>query len=210
MATRYDAVVFDLLTGLIDSWSLWNAAAGDPETGARWRHHYLRLTYATGDYRPYEEMVLQAARESGVGEETADRLIASWGDLKAWPEAKAVLNELKLELPLAVVTNCSEIMGAAAASKAGVDFDVLVTAERAGAYKPDPRPYRLALDELEVTPGRALFVAGSVFDVNGAGALGMPVFWHNHVGLPRPDEAPALVAEHRSLEPLVAFALAVD
>jgi hypothetical protein len=28
---RYDAVVFDLLTALIDSWSLWNDVVGSPD-----------------------------------------------------------------------------------------------------------------------------------------------------------------------------------
>lgn len=200
---RYDAVIFDLLTGLIDSWSLWNRIAGDAETGGRWRHHYLKLTYATGDYRPYEDMVAQAARESGVGDETAEALVAGWGDLEPWPEAKEVLSKLKPHVPLAVVTNCSERMGRAAAGRVGIDFDLVVTAERAGAYKPDPRPYTLALRELDVAPEKALFVAGSAFDVNGAGAIGMPVFWHNHVGLLAPERATALIAEHRSLEPLI-------
>jgi FMN phosphatase YigB (HAD superfamily) len=104
---------------------------------------------------------------------------------------------------LAIVTNCSERLGGKAVASVGVAFDVVVIAERAGAYKPDPRPYRLALDELGVAPERALFVAGSVFDVNGARALGMDVYWHNRAGLPRPDHAPALIAEHPSLEPLV-------
>jgi len=58
---RYSAVIFDVLTGLIDSWTLWNAVAGDPETGTRWRQHYLQLTYGVGDYQPYEELVVQAA-----------------------------------------------------------------------------------------------------------------------------------------------------
>lgn len=30
---RYDAVLFDLLTAVIDSWTLWNDVAGDPGTG---------------------------------------------------------------------------------------------------------------------------------------------------------------------------------
>ena len=29
----YDAVVFDLLTALIDSWTLWNDVAGSAEDG---------------------------------------------------------------------------------------------------------------------------------------------------------------------------------
>lgn len=208
MSPKYDAVIFDVLTGLMDSWSLWNAVAGDAETGQRWRHHYLRLTYATGDYQPYEDLVVQAAEEQGLGADTGQHLVARWGDLQTWPEAPGVLGQLKGRVPLAVVTNCSVALGTQAVEKVGVPFDVVVIAEQVGAYKPDPRPYRAALDQLSVSPDRALFVAGSVFDVNGAGRLGMPVFWHNKAGLPRPDEGlDALKAEHRSLEPLIEFVL---
>lgn len=204
---HYDAVIFDVLTGLIDSWTLWNAVAGDPDTGNRWRHHYLRLTYGIGDYQPYEELVVQAARECDLGEAFGLSLIERWDELKAWPDAKHVLGALKEHVPLAVVINCSERLGRKAVANVGVEFDVVVIAERAGAYKPDPRPYKLALDELGVAPGQALFVAGSVFDVNGAGALGMNVYWHNRAGLPRPDHAPALIAGHPSLEPLAGIIL---
>ncbi|WP_395708628.1 hypothetical protein [Reyranella sp.] len=38
---RYDAVVFDLLTVLLDSWSLWNDVAGSAEAGLAWRRRYL-------------------------------------------------------------------------------------------------------------------------------------------------------------------------
>lgn len=207
MPSRYDAVIFDLLTGLIDSWTLWNQAAGDAEAGGRWRHAYLRLTYATGDYQPYEDLVRQAARESGVGEASAERLIAQWATLRPWPEARSVLNTLKQYLPLAVVTNCSERLGHIAADTLGVPFDCVVTAERAGAYKPDPRPYRMALEELGLAPKRALFVAGSAFDVGGAGAIGMPVYWHNHVGLAAHGDTSALISEQRSLKPLCEVAL---
>ena len=208
MSKTYDAVIFDLLTGLMDSWSLWNAVAGDAETGQRWRHHYLQLTYATGDYQPYEELVVQAAEEQGVGAETGRQLVARWGELQPWPEVPGVLRRLQGEFPLAVVTNCSVALGTKAVETVGVPFDVVVIAEQVGAYKPDPRPYQAALDQLGVEPRRSLFVAGSVFDVNGAGRLGLPVFWHNHAGLPRPDAGlGALKAEHRSLDPLVDFVL---
>ena len=45
MSRRYDAVLFDLLTALLDSWSLWNDVAGDADAGRRWRAEYLRITY---------------------------------------------------------------------------------------------------------------------------------------------------------------------
>jgi hypothetical protein len=59
---RYDAVIFDLLTALLDSWSLWNTAAGSAEEGMRWRRKYLELTYAAGAYRPYQTIVAEAAQ----------------------------------------------------------------------------------------------------------------------------------------------------
>jgi len=60
---KYDAVVFDLLTALIDSWTLWNAVAGSADDGMKWRRRYLEITYGCGAYRPYETLVREAARD---------------------------------------------------------------------------------------------------------------------------------------------------
>jgi hypothetical protein len=83
--TRYDAVVFDLLTALIDSWTLWNTAAGSAEDGLRWRRKYLELTYGQGAYQPYEALVRAAAEQSGVGVACADELTRRWDELPPWP-----------------------------------------------------------------------------------------------------------------------------
>jgi 2-haloacid dehalogenase len=34
---RFDAVLFDLLTALLDSWTLWNKVAGSAKDGGNWR-----------------------------------------------------------------------------------------------------------------------------------------------------------------------------
>jgi hypothetical protein len=65
---RYDAVVFDLLTALLDSWTLWNTVAGAEVDGLRWRRRYLEITYGCGAYRPYEVLVREAARDVGLPE----------------------------------------------------------------------------------------------------------------------------------------------
>jgi len=131
---RYDAVVFDLLTALIDSWTLWNAAAGSADAGLRWRRKYLELTYGQGTYSPYEEIVRAAAEQSGVGLSCADELVRRWDELPPWPETIAVLSELAKRAPLAVATNCSIALGRRAAARCGVEFAVVVTAEEAGRY----------------------------------------------------------------------------
>ena len=62
----YEAILFDLLTALLDSWTLWNRVAGDPARGRRWRAAYLELTYGCGAYRPYESLVADAARRTDL------------------------------------------------------------------------------------------------------------------------------------------------
>jgi 2-haloalkanoic acid dehalogenase type II len=195
----YDAVVFDLLTALIDSWSLWNDVAGSADKGMKWRRRYLEITYGCGTYRPYETLVREAAHDTGFPETFADELSRRWGELKPWPEAAGVLR--KIPAPLAVATNCSVVKGKQAAALVGVPFKLVETAESIGFYKPRPEVYRAVLEKLGTKPGRTLFVAGSASDVPGAKAVGMPVYWHNRVGLPPRDDAKPDFLE-KSLEPL--------
>ena len=196
-------VLFDLLTALIDSWTLWNSVAGSEAAGRRWRAEYLRLTYGCGAYVPYETLVRDAARNTGLAENAADALEARWPDLPVWSGAQQALDALKGRTKLAVVTNCSIRLGALAAARLKTSWDCVVTAEEAGAYKPDPRPYRLALDRLGVAPQEAAFVAGSGYDLFGTSAVGLKTYWHNRVGLARPDGAPAAALERPTLDDLI-------
>ena len=203
----YDAVAFDLLTALLDSWTVWNKAAGSVADGLRWRRAYLRLTYGCGAYRPYEHLVLEAASEAGLGNTEAARLTALWGELQPWPEVRDVLNRLpQTGLRLGVATNCSIPLGQQAAACVGVPLAAIVTAEEAGFYKPRAEPYRALLEKLGTEPARTLFVAGSPADIPGAMQVGMPVFWHNRAGLPFVAHAarPLLIAD--TLHPLADLA----
>ena len=110
-----------------------------------------------------------------------------------------MLRKLAQNHQLGIVTNCSERLGRAAAAKVGVPFEVIVTSERAGFYKPRPEPYRLALSELAMEPREVLFVAGSGFDLIGTSQVGLDTYWHNRVGLQRPPAAPPPMREERSL-----------
>ncbi len=199
---KYDAVIFDLLTALIDSWTLWNSVAGNAEDGMKWRRRYLEITYGCGAYRPYETLVREAAKDVGLPERFGDELERRWGELATWPEAGEVLK--KIPVPLAVATNCSIRLGRQAAERVGVPFRLIETAESVGFYKPQPEVYRAVLQKLGTEPERTLFVAGSASDVPGAKGVGMPVYWHNRVGLPQRDDARPDFQE-KSLEPLAAL-----
>jgi 2-haloalkanoic acid dehalogenase type II len=201
--SRYDAVVFDLLTALLDSWTLWDSVAGGEGPGRRWRMAYLKRTYHAGAYRAYEDVVAEAAAEAGLPPGVTAELVRRWPELKPWTETHRVLSVLQGMVPLGMVTNCSEALARQAVVNLRVPARVLVSAERAGHYKPQERPYRLALAELGVAPERALFVAGSAFDVAGAMAVGMTVYWHNRIGLPLLAGSPAPLYHEARLEPLM-------
>lgn len=200
---KYDAVLFDLLTALLDSWTVWADVAGSAEVGRRWRDEYLKITYGEGAYRDYETLVAEAAEAQGLDRSYSDQLALHWESIQPWDEAPGVLRELlSAGLKIGVVTNCSEELGQIAADQLDVPLDVMVTAQAAGSYKPRPEPYALAIKKLGIPAERILFVAGSRYDIPGAGGLGMPVWWHNRVHMDRGD-LPAPLFEHDNLRPLI-------
>lgn len=206
---RPKVIIFDLLTALLDSWTLWNAStpSGTEEEGRLWRARYLEITFQQGTYASYESLMKQAAADVGVASSAPEKLLRDWSKLEAWPEVFDVLQRLKAQgYKLGVVTNCSKELGnkaavRAATSKTGeqLAFDTVITAEESGFYKPVKQAYDAILAAMGVDASEALFVAGSAGDVQGATNAGMKVVWHNHVGL-APKGSAVPLRESRSLD----------
>jgi putative hydrolase of the HAD superfamily len=95
--------------------------------------------------------------------------------LEPLPGALAVLASLRSRgLELAVVSNWD--IGLAELLErigAGSLFTAIVTTAEAGADKPEPAVFRLALERVGVEPGRALHVGDEPEDAAGARAAGM-------------------------------------
>jgi 2-haloacid dehalogenase len=113
-----------------------------------------------------------------------------------------VIERLSKTHLLGVVINCYQRLGLIASIRIVVEFEVIVSAERAGYYKPHPAPYPIPLDELNRHPGGVPFVAGSAFDLVGTARVELDTYWHNRVGLKRPEGTPPPLREARSLEEL--------
>jgi hypothetical protein len=129
---RPKAIIFDLLTALLDSWTLWNLSAGSAENGHKWRNRYLELTFGCGAYKPYEDLVEQAARDVELDPGVATTLLAGWDKLKPWPEVEGTLEKLRQKgYKMGVVTNCSIILGRRAAALVG-RWEGVITAEEVG------------------------------------------------------------------------------
>ena len=113
----YDGVLFDLFSGLLDSQPAYDEVAGSASLGSRWRSEHSRLSYLTGDYRSFDDLVAEAAERIGLSPDRAPALVARLGELSPWPEAPAVLAQLRATVKIGVVTNCSEEVGRRAADR---------------------------------------------------------------------------------------------
>lgn len=170
----------------------------------RWRKRYLSMTYGTGRYEPYETLVAEAAAAEGFLKSWAKDLEDRFGELQPWPGVRETLEGLtKMGVNMGIVTNCSQRLGEVAANCVGVAFDCVVTAEGAGFYKPDPRPYQAGIAALGVLAERTLFVAGSAYDLFGTAKTGLDTYWHDRIGLTPLEGAPAPKVRERDLRMLI-------
>ncbi len=187
MTAAYRAVTFDLLSALVDSRSLFETVAGDGAAGGRWREAQLRLVAASGNYRPFEQIVTEAAREAGVGAALAGQLLAQWGQIQPYPDSSTVLTRLSGSgLTLLILTNSSQRLAELVAAKLPIRWHAVVSAEAAGAYKPDPRAYAAGCRAAGSAAAEILFVPGSAQDLRGATQAGHPTYWVNRRSLPAP------------------------
>jgi 2-haloacid dehalogenase len=171
MATRnVHAVLFDLLMAVMNSLAVWSAAAGDQRHGLAWRDAVTRRMTASSTYEPYEELVSGAATELGLPREAVPKLFEGWREMDPWPDSAAVS---RLALPYAFVTNCSRPLARVSAERSRLSPRFVLSAEEAGWFKPDPRIYHEACRRLGSSPDSTLFVAGSAYDAEGAGAAGL-------------------------------------
>ena len=172
--------------GVMNSLQAWTAAAGDSQVGIAWRDAATRRMVANRRYRPYADLVSEAAAEVGLPADAAPELFDRWHRMEPWPDAAALL---RLDLPYAFVTNCSAELGVVAAGRSGLAPAFTLSAEEAGWYKPDPRTYRQACRLLGTAPGHTAFVAGSAYDADGARAAGMPTWFITRRSDRRPSDA---------------------
>ena len=163
-------VLFDLLMAVMNSLAVWATAAGNERHGSAWRDAVTTRMAASSTYVPYEELVINAAADLGLRARAVRELFERWRGMDSWPDAAALA---RLRLPYAFVTNCSERLARLAAERSQLAPRLVLSAEEAGWYKPDPRIYQEACRRLLSAPESTLFVAGAPYDAEGARAAGL-------------------------------------
>jgi HAD superfamily hydrolase (TIGR01493 family) len=146
---------------------------------------------AARKYAPYEELVAAAARDAAVPSQAVAALEAAWQWMEPRTDA-AALHDLPTRY--AFVTNCSARLSATAANRSRLEPAFVLSAEDAGWYKPDRRIYLEACRRLGTRPERTLFVAGSVYDADGAATAGLrAVLAERRPDQPRPAAPNVLI-----------------
>lgn len=107
-------------------------------------------------------------------------------DWPAYPDSGAGLKALQKRAKIGALSNIDNASLRSSCAKIGIAFDIVVTAERVGAYKPDWPHFRTALadlDALGIAPARVLHVGQSLrADITPANKLGLKCIWVHRPG----------------------------
>jgi len=211
---------FDCYGTLID----WNAgirgvledffgADRAPELLAR--YHRLEPEVQAETYRSYAQVLtialerLAAENDLTVPEGEMGALARSLPDWPAFREVPAALEELRRRgWKLAILSNTDRAFIHESQKRIGVPFDLIVTAEDVGSYKPAPAHWETFFELTTADRAHHVHVAASLFhDVAPARELGLKTVWINRLGEaaePEPDrELPDLSGLPDALDELV-------
>jgi 2-haloacid dehalogenase len=149
-----------------------------------------------GEFHPYRQVLESVVRRFGAElgfsptVEQARSLPDSLPTWKPWPDTVAALRQLKDRFRLAILSNVDDDLFAATRPQLGVEFDEVITAQQAKAYKPSLKLFELALNRINAPAHRVLHVGQSIYhDVIPAQALGLATVWVN-----RPSARPGIGA----------------
>ncbi|HEX2117448.1 MAG TPA: HAD-IA family hydrolase [Alphaproteobacteria bacterium] len=198
----FDAVTFDVYGTLID-WEPsimaflegWAQRHGVSTRGADLLMAFDRARAEIQKIRPallYPDVLRRCferiSGEFGVTIDAAEReaFARSPHDWPAYPDSGAGLKALQARAKIGALSNIDDASLRSSCAKLGVSFDLVVTAERVGAYKPDWPHFHTALSELKaagIPKTRVLHVGQSLrADITPANRLDLKCVWVNRPG----------------------------
>ncbi|MGA7776727.1 MAG: haloacid dehalogenase type II [Paraburkholderia sp.] len=204
------AVIFDAYGTLFDVHSVVAAAEqmfpghGDA-LSQLWRQKQIEYTQlrtladpAGGRYQPFWNITLDALRFAAhklgltLNRAAEKRLMDEYACLSAFPDAVAVLRELRQHPPagvplgLAILSNGNPQMLDIAVKSAGMTglFDHVLSVDSVRAYKPAQAAYTLGTQAFSAPAREIVFVSSNGWDAAGANWFGYTTFWLNRAGAP--------------------------
>jgi 2-haloacid dehalogenase len=161
------------------------------EMSALWRTRQFEYTWLRtigwqyADFWKTTEEALAFACKSlklELTKENSDRLMQTYLELKAWPDALPVLKELKVSgLRMAFLSNFTARMLDQCVKNSGLEniFEEHLSTDRVRVFKPAPEAYRMATTAFQLRKEEIAFAAFAGWDAAGAKWFGYPTFWVN-------------------------------
>ena len=151
----------------------WDAFADD------WRSRYapsmdrvrrgeLPWTNLDALHRASLEELLEEFGIEGLSEEEIDYLNKAWHRLDPWPDSVAGLARLKRRYVISTFSNGNVALLTDMAKRAGLPWDLILSAELVRHYKPDPETYLMAPNLLDLRPDEVMLVAAHPSDLRAA------------------------------------------
>src|SRR3954452_10793102 len=151
-------------------------------------HAYHDLEAEVKAQRPapaYREVLTETLRRAAERERIAlppgaeRTLVEHWPELPIFDDVGPALGALcDAGWSLAILSNCDDDLLASTLERMPVPFDLTVTAEQVGSYKPDPGHWRAFEERTDGDRGRWVHAAQSWFhDIVTAAELGLPSVW---------------------------------
>jgi 2-haloacid dehalogenase len=193
--SRFSIITFDCYGTLID-WESGILGAIRPILSAHNAHlsdvDILRMYgeieahEESGEYQPYSEILQAVVRGFGTRlgfvpsekeQHSLPNSLASW---KPFSDTVAALRQLKRKFKLGILSNIDDDLFSATAPQLEIEFDHVVTASQALAYKPSLVIFRLAQKKIGLPPQQWLHAGQSIYhDVIPAQSLGIATVWVN-------------------------------
>jgi 2-haloalkanoic acid dehalogenase type II len=187
------------------------------DTYGRWENEIER-DQPTARYPDVLAMTLdRIADEFAVTGTTDEERAAFGGSVGSWPafpDSPEALARLKERFKLIILSNVDRQSFAASNERLGVEFDLIITAQDVGSYKPSLRNFEAllaAIGEIGVAKGELLHVAQSLYhDHEPAAEIGLPSVWidrpHDHPGAGATPQPVTPVRPRWTFPSLAAFA----
>jgi 2-haloacid dehalogenase len=139
-----------------------------------------RFDECLGDWKPFHRIVADALKRTcakfGV-EYREDDARAVYEEIPTWtpyPGVTEALGKLAEDYPLVIVTNSDNSFTPQLVKNLQAPFEVVITAEQIGAYKPRLRAFEYMLDKLGAAPDEVVHVSASPkYDLRSAAIMGI-------------------------------------
>jgi len=141
----------------------------------------------------HREMLAPVLAEYGVrglSEAEVTELSHAWRRLDPWPDVRAGLARLRGKYVIAPMSNANVALMVAMSKRGGLEWDLILGAEIAQAYKPMPAAYLSAPRLLALQSQQVMMVAAHAYDLKSAADAGLSTAYVHRAQEFGPDAPP--------------------